>query len=195
LWSQILLVLVSLFACVVIYRRLADIPHPEYLSYSALLLNAALFGMIIASSEALARAIELTSALTIIVVLILLLITIRIIQPQYARHPLVYSYFPLLILPFYAYFIDSEILQFVMNVSIQSTALLVYSGLVITYWKSIDKGYLLFISIIAFAGAMILYWTPLFESQFLMPVIHLLLGIGMIVSSFKFPSIITEHKR
>lgn len=195
MWSQILLVLVSLFACVVIYRRLADIPHPEYLSYSALLLNAALFGMIIASSEALARAIELTSVLTIIVVLILLLITIRIIQPQYARHPLVYSYFPLLILPFYAYFIDSEILQFVMNVSIQSTALLVYSGLVITYWKSIDKGYLLFISIIAFAGAMILYWTPLFESQFLMPVIHLLLGIGMIVSSFKFPSIITEHKR
>jgi len=195
LWSQILLVLVSLFACVVIYRRLADIPHPEYLSYSALLLNAALFGMIIASSEALARAIELTSVLTIIVVLILLLITIRIIQPQYARHPLVYSYFPLLILPFYAYFIDSEILQFVMNVSIQLTALLVYSGLVITYWKSIDKGYLLFISIIAFAGAMILYWTSLFESQFLMPVIHLLLGIGMIVSSFKFPSIITEHKR
>lgn len=195
MWSQILLVLVSLFACIVIYRRLANIPHPEYLSYSALLLNAVMFGMIIASSETLARAIELTSVLTILVVLILLLITIRIIQPQYARHPLVYSYFPILILPFYAYFIDSEILQFVMNVSIQSTALLVYSGLVITYWKSIDNGYLLFISIIAFAGAMILYWIPLTEIKFLTPVIHLLLGIGMIVSSFKFPSIITEHKR
>lgn len=195
MWSQILLVLVSLFACVVIYRRLGDIPHPEYLSYSALLLNAVMFGMIIVSSETLARAIELTSVLTILVVLILLLITIRIIQPQYARHPLVYSYFPLLILPFYAYFIDSQILQFVTNLTIQSTALLVYSGLVITYWKSIDKGYLLFISIIAFAGAMILYWIPIFESQFLMPLIHLLLAIGMIISSFKFPSIITEHKR
>lgn len=195
MWSQILLVLVSLFACIVIYRRLANIPHPEYLSYSALLLNAVMFGMIIASSETLARAIELTSVLTILVVLILLLITIRIIQPQYARHPLVYSYFPILILPFYAYFIDSEILQFVMNVSIQSTALLVYSGLVITYWKSIDNGYLLFISIIAFAGAMILYWIPLTENKFLTPVIHLLLGLGMIVSSFKFPSIITKHKR
>lgn len=195
MWSQILLILLSLFACIVVYRRLSSIPHPEYLSYSVLLLNAVMYGMIITSSETLARSIELIWVLTILVVLILLLITIRVIQPQYARHPVVYSYFPILIFPFYAYFIDSEILQFVTNLSIQATALLVYSGLVITYWQSIDKGYLLFISIIAFAAAMVLYWMPLIESQFLSPAIHLLIAIGMIISSFKFPSIIIEHKR
>jgi len=107
----------------------------------------------------------------------------------------VYSYFPLLLLPFYAYFIDSEILQFITNMTIQATALLVYVGLVITYWNSIDKGYLLFLSLLAFASAFLLKWFPWFDSALILPATHLLAGIGMIISSFKFPSILTKHKR
>jgi len=195
LWSQILLILISLFSCVVVYRRLSKLPHPEYLSYSILLLNAVAFGMIIVGQEQLARIIELSFLSVSLLVLVLLMISIRLLQPQHTRYPVVYSYFPLLLLPFYAYFIDSEILQFITNMTVQATALLVYVGLVITYWNSIDKGYLLFLSLLAFASAFLLKWFPWFDSALILPATHLLAGIGMIISSFKFPSILTKHKR
>lgn len=195
MWSQILLVLVSLFACVVVYRRLSQEPHPEYLSYVILMLNAVSFGMMIAGPELLSRAIELTLLSVFLLVLVLLLISIRLMQPQYARHPVLYSYFPILILPFYAYFIDSEILRFITNMSVQATALLVFSGLVFTYWKSVDKGYLLLLAILAFASAFVLRWFTWFESPFILPATHLLAGTGMIISCFKFPSILAKHKR
>ena len=195
MWSHILLVLVSLFSCVVIYRRLSRVPHPEYLSYFILLLNAVTFGMIIAGETQLTRYIELSLLSVFLLVLVFLLISIRLLQPQYARQPVLYSYFPVLILPFYAYFIDSEILQFITNMSVQATALLVFTGLVVAYWKSIEKGYLLFLSIAAFASAFVLKWFPWFDSSIILPVIHLLACVGMITSTFKFTSILTEHKR
>lgn len=195
MWSQILLVLVSLFSCIVVYRRLSRVPHPEYLSYAILLINAVMFGMIVVGKDHLTRPIELMLLAEILLVLVLLLISIRLIQPQYARHPVLYSYFPILILPFYAYFIDSEILQFISNMILQATALLVYAGLVITYWKSIERGYVLFLAILAFAAAFSIHWFPWFESTMIMPATHLLVATGIIISSFKFPSIITQYKR
>jgi len=151
--------------------------------------------MIIVGQEQLARIIELSFLSVSLLVLVLLMISIRLLQPQHTRYPVVYSYFPLLLLPFYAYFIDSEILQFITNMTVQATALLVYVGLVITYWNSIDKGYLLFLSLLAFASAFLLKWFPWFDSALILPATHLLAGIGMIISSFKFPSILTKHKR
>lgn len=195
MWSQILLVLISLFCCIVVYRRLSKFPHPEYLSYLILLQTAIMFGLMITGNEMLARTIELISVSIVLFVLIFLLISIRIIQPDYARQPVIYSYFPIVILPFYYYFIDSEILQFVTNVTIQITALLVFAGLVIRYFTTVTKGYMLFLSLISFIAALVFEWFPWFESPLLMPVIHLLIGIGMIISSFKFPSIITENRR
>ena len=179
----------------VVYRRLSRIPHPEYLSYTILLLNAVTFGLMIASPGLLARSIELMLLTVVLLVLILLLVSIRLIQPQYTRHPLLYTYFPIIILPFYAYFIDSETLQFITNMTLQATALFVYTGLIITYWKSVDRGYLLFLSVLAFLSAFVINWFPWFESSVILPATHLLTAIGMIISSFKFPSIITEQKR
>ena len=187
--------LISLFACVVVYRRLSEVPHPEYLSYSILLVNAVAFGMIIAGREPLARIIELSFLSVFLLVLVLLMISIRLLQPEHSRYPVVYSYFPLLLLPFYAYFIDSNILRYITNMTVQATALLVYTGLVFTYWNSIDKGYLLFLSLLAFISAFLLKWIPLVDSAFILPVTHLLAGAGMIISSFKFPSILIKHKR
>jgi len=194
LWSYILLVLISLFTCVVIYRRLSPLPHPEYLSYTILLLNAVMFGMMIAGSEHLDRIIELMLLSVFLLVLVLLLISVRQIQPQYSRQPVLYAYFPLLILPFYAYFVDNEMLEFITNATIQATALLVYLGLVISYFSTVRRGYLLFISILTFTAAFGLYWYPVYIS---VPIsaIHLLVGVGMIISGFKFPSILLEHKR
>lgn len=195
MWSHILLILISLFACIVIYRRLSRLSHPEYLSYTILLLNALMFGMIIVNSELLNRYIDIMLLSIVLLVLVLLLISVRLIQPQYDRHPVIYSYFPLLIIPFYAYFIDSEILEIITNIAIQASALIVFSGLTITYWSSIEKGYLLFIAILSFLAAFGLHWYPEIESQFIMPIVHILVGVGMIISSFKFPPILLEHKR
>lgn len=151
--------------------------------------------MIIVSSELLDRYIDLTMLSVVLLVLVFLLISVRLIQPQYARHPVIYSYFPLIILPFYAYFIDSEILEFITNVSLQATALIVFSGLVVSYWNTVEKGYLLFIALLAFLSAFGLYWYPNLEHPVILPVVHILAGVGMIITCFKFPSILLEHKR
>lgn len=195
MWSHILLVLISLFTCIVIYRRLSRLSHPEYLSYVILLLNAGMFGMIIANPELLERYIDLALLSIVLLVLVFLLISVRLIQPQYARHPVIYSYFPLIIIPFYAYFIDSKILEFITNISIQATALFVFSGLVISYSRTIEKGYLLYLAIIFFIAAFGLHWYPVDEHPLIQPSVHLLVGAGMIITSFKFPSILLEHKR
>lgn len=152
-------------------------------------------GMIIVNSDLMARTVELLMLSSVLLSLVLLLVTIRLIQPQYSRHPAIYAYFPLTIIPFYAYFVDTAILQFITNISVQATALLVYSGLVITYWKGIEKGYLLFLSILCFGAALYTYWFLDLESSIINSATHLLIGAGMIISSFKFPSIILKHKR
>jgi len=151
--------------------------------------------MMIAGPELFARTIEHMLLSVVLLVLVLLLISIRLFQPQYDRQPAVYSYFPLVILPFYTYFIDSETLKFITHMTLQATALLVYSGLVITYWTSINKGYYLFLSILAFAAAFMLNWFPWFESPVILPATHLFTAAGMIISSFKFPPVLTKHKR
>lgn len=196
MWSIILLILISLFACIVVYRHLSQLPHAEYLSYTILLLNVVALGMMLTESSELDRAIELMFLLIMLFVLVFLLISIRSIQPDYARYPVLYMYFPLVIFPFYAYFVDSEILEFITHMSIQATTILVFSGLVFTYWKSVEKGYLLFLAIILFLIAFCLYWFPGLNSGLRVPLIHLLSGAGIIIASFKFPSIlVVQYKQ
>ena len=151
--------------------------------------------MIIVYAELLSRTIEILMLSVVVLSLVLLLLTIRLIQPQYARQPGIYTYFPLLIIPFYAFFVDTAILQFITNVTVQATALLVYSGLVATYWKGVEKGYLLFLSIACYGAAFGIYWFADLDSHVLLSATHLLTGAGMIITSFKFPSIILQHKR
>lgn len=195
MWSQILLFLISLFSCIIVYRHLSDVPHPEYLSYIILLLTAVAMGMILTESGELDRAIELLLLLIMLFVLVLLLISIRLLQPDYARQPVIYSYFPLTIIPFYAYFVDSEILEFITLASVQAASILVYTGLVFSYWRSIEKGYLLFLSVLCFISAFCIYWYPDFNFEYSVPVTHLLIGLGMIVASFKFPLVLVQYKR
>lgn len=152
-------------------------------------------GMILTESGELDRAIELSMLLIMLFVLVFLLISIRVLQPDYARQPVIYSYFPLTIIPVYAYFVDSEILEYITLASVQGASLLVYIGLVFSYWRSIEKGYLLFLSVLCFLSAFCIYWYPDFNFEYMIPITHLLTGTGMIIASFKFPLVLVNHKR
>jgi len=154
-----------------------------------------MMGMMLTDAPELIRAVELVYLTVLILTMVLLLITVRTLQPDYARHPVIYSYVPLIILPFYAYFVDSSILAEITFLAIQVTCLIVYSGIVIIYFKSLDKGYLLFISLLLFIGAFAVYWLIDGNQEWRLPTIHMLSGIGMIIASFKFPAVINKHKR
>lgn len=195
MWSLILFVFFCFFCCVVVYRRLEKSPQPEYISYTIFILLVVMMGMILTEAPELIRAIELTHLAVYILTMVLLLITVRMLQPDYARHPVFYSYLPLIVLPFYAYFVDSFILAEITFLTVQATCLIVYAGIVIMYFKSLDKGYLLFISLLFFIGAFAVSWLIHVDQEWRTPTIHMLSGIGMITASFKFPAIINKHKR
>ncbi|MFO7846893.1 MAG: hypothetical protein R6V27_10050 [Balneolaceae bacterium] len=185
----------TLFSTVILYRRLNSYSHPEYTGYTVLLMLAATLGMLVIDNPILERAIDLMLLGVILLVLIFILISIRMLQPGYARHPLFYTFLPILIFPFYAYFVDSDILSSITQATLQGTSLLVFSGLVFQYWKTIERGYLLFVSIIFYLAAFLLYWFLDIRQELIHPVIHLLTGTGMILTCFKFPEILIQHKR
>lgn len=151
--------------------------------------------MTIVNSEQLDIYVDIARLSVVLLILVLLLISVRLIQPQYSRHPVIYSYFPLIIIPFYIYFIDSKILEFITNLSIQATAILIFSGMVALYSRSVEKGYLLYLAILFYISAFTLYWYPELDSPMITPIVHLLVAAGMMVTSFKFPFILIEHKR
>ncbi|CAN5367917.1 hypothetical protein BH23BAC3_BH23BAC3_12330 [soil metagenome] len=195
MWSLILLILICLFCCVVVYRRTENTPHLEYLSYSVFLSLSVMLGMMLAESGLLERAVELLFLAVLILTMILLLNTVRILQPDYARQPVVYSYIPLIIFPFYAYFVDTHILSDITFLTLQTTCLIVFAGLSVTYFKSVENGYILFLSLIFFISAFAIYWLSNVETELILSLTHLFSGVGMIAASFKFPAIPNVNKR
>lgn len=195
MWSIILLILISLFCCVVVYRRAENTPHLEYLAYAIFLSLSIMLGMILTESALLERAVELLFLAILLFTMILLLITVRILQPEYARYPVVYSYIPIIIFPFYAYFVDSHILSDITFLTLQSTCLIVFAGLSVTYFRSVENGYVLFLSLIFFISAFLIYWLSNVESKLILSMTHFLSGIGMVAASFKFPAIPNVNKR
>ena len=141
------------------------------------------------------RAVELIFLMALLLTMVFLLLSVRILQPEYARQPVAYSYVPLIILPFYAYFIDTQILSDITFLSIQATCLIVFAGLTVTYYKSLKNGYLLFIALFFFITAFTVFWLSNAERDLIQSLTHLLAGVGMISASFKFPAILTKNKR
>lgn len=195
MWSLILLILISLFCCLVVLRRLRSSPHLEYLSYTILLLLTVKLGMEITDPMVLNRAIELIHVSILILCMILLLVIVRILQPDYARQPLAYSYLPVIIFPFYYYFIDNQILADITALALQGTILIVFGGLIFAYFKRVKKGYLLLLSLLLFLSSFAVYWLVEFENEWITAVVHLTMGVGMMITSFRFPTIINKHKR
>lgn len=172
-----------------------NVTHPEYLAYTILLTLSVTLSMILMDENILERAIDLMLLIVGLFSLVFMLVSIRHLQPDYARQPVLYSYVPLLIAPFYAVFIDSDILAAITHATIQGTLLIVFIGMVFMYWRSVDKGYLLLLAALLFLSAFVLYWLVDQNLDFVLPVVHLLTGIGMITASFKFPAILIQHKR
>lgn len=141
------------------------------------------------------RIVDLMLLVVVLACLVFMLVSIRQLQPDYARQPIFYSYVPLLILPFYAIFIESNILAAITHATIQGTLLIVFIGLVFMYWRSIERGFLLLLATAFFLSAFVLYWLVDQHIDFLLPVVHLLTGIGMMITSFKFPVLLVQHKR
>jgi len=116
-------------------------------------------------------------------------------QPNYVRQPLVYSYLPVIIFPFYYLFIDNQILAEITSLALQGTTLIVFGGLIFAYFKRVEKGYLLLISLFFFLLSFAVHWLFSINSEWFDAFVHLTLGVGMIAASFRFPSVIRKHKR
>lgn len=172
-----------------------NLPHPEYLGYTVLLLFSVSLCIILIDANYLGNVIDLLLLLVVLFLLVFMLISIRTLQPDYARQPVIYSYVPLLIAPFYAVFIDSEILAALTHAAIQGTLLVVFTGMVFMYWRTVERGYILLLSTLLFLTAFVLYWLIDQNLDYVLPIVHLLLGVGMITASFKFPAVLVQHKR
>ncbi|NBC27661.1 MAG: hypothetical protein GVY08_12425 [Bacteroidetes bacterium] len=193
MWSSLLLILTALFCCLVVYRRSEDIDHIEYLAYlffTALSITAGFEWMEQASVE---RAADILFLFCMALLMVILLVSIWFMQPDYARYPVIYSYVPLLIVPFYSYFIDSALLTDIIIVAIQFTSLVVYTGLIYLYVQKVENGILLVLSVAIFFISLILYW--ILDIEYARSITHFVIAIGMILTSFKFPSVITQNKR
>jgi len=176
-----------------VYRRANEIPHPEYLSYSILLLLSLSIGLDSSDVQSLESVSEILFLISHIILLILLLVVTRLIQPDYARYPTVYSYIPILFVPVYIYFIDTPILSNITFMTLQATSLTVFTGMVFIYSDTIKKGYLLIFSVALFLSAMILFWY--LNIGLVNVLTQLLTGTGMILACFKVPSLINKNKR
>jgi len=195
LWSVILLLLISLFCCVVIYRRMKNSAHLEYLAYSILISLSLMLAFILTGQVMFERAVELLYLVVLLLTMVFLLLAVRALQPEYARQPLAYSYVPLIIFPFYAYFIDTQILSEITILAIQVTCLIVFAGLTVTYYKTLNNGYLLFIALLFFITAFTVFWLSNADRELVQSLTHLLAGVGMIGVSFKFPAILLNNQR
>lgn len=193
MWSSLLLILTALFCCLVVYRRSDDISHIEYLSYLFFIALSVATGLELMEQASVERAADLLFMFCMALLMVLLLVSIWYMQPDYARYPVIYAYVPLLIVPFYSYFIDSSLLTDIIIVTIQLTSLVVYTGLIYLYVQQVENGVLLVLSVAIYFIALILYW--LLDIGHAQSITHCVTAIGMILTSFKFPSIIIQNKR
>lgn len=195
MWSQILLVLISLFCCIIIYRRMKGLVHLELLAYSICLGNAVYFSLILMQIPALSYAIELIHLGLLLLILILLLLSIRKLQPMYARHPILYSYIPLIVLPFYIFFIDNEVLSTITFIALQGTSLVVFGGLVAIYFQSVQQTYLLLSGFICLTFAVLFQWMLNEEITYGYIFVHLFTGAGMVMTALTLPELIHKQIR
>jgi len=170
-------------------------PHLEYLAYTIFISLSVMLSLIFTREAIFDRAVELMFLVILLLTMVFLLLSVRLLQPEYVRQPVFYSYIPLIIFPFYAYFIDTQVLSDVTFLALQATCLIVFAGLTVTYFKTIKNGYLLFISLLFFITAFTVFWISNAERELVHSITHMLAGVGMIGASFKFPALLINNKR
>jgi len=194
LWSQVLLILTLILSAAYIYRRLETSFHLFILSYALLCSILLSYTFILVDQAFFDYAIELTHLATTVLALITLLLSIRLFQPKHLRYPGAYSYVPVLIIPFYIFFIDGGILSDIILISLQVTAILVFTLILFRYQSTIEYGWILLISTFCFLTAAVLHWA-VEEDQIINITINLLLCIGILTTSMKYPQLINQNER
>lgn len=196
LWSQIFLILSCVLSAVYIYRRLDHSP----LFY--LLSNLTLLGLVLGHILKLTNpgfldyTIEIVFLATLLLTLITLMVTVRLFQPDHVRYPIIYSYVPILILPFYLFYIDNQSLSDLLEIILHTTGYIVFMVIIIVHHKDVKKNWLLFLSLLFFLFSIIFYWVLNVEYEWIGTFTNLLLAAGIISGSMSFPGLInkTSHK-
>lgn len=190
LWSEILTIICSLTAIVIIlfYSGNKYVHLRIFLSLSLLsiILNLSTsFGLDLYETEI----VEWTKIVSISFILVVTAILIREMKPTYARYPVLFSYVPLLIIAVYPFISDAAILKNVLNQLLQGGAIVVAILLYLSMYKSLSKHFLYILGILLFAFSFGFYWYSGNYSSLYSWAWQLPLSMGIVIISFKVSEI------
>jgi len=195
LWSQTFLILSCVLSSIYIYRRLNYSPIFYLAANLTLLLLVVGYIFKLVDPGYLDFTIEMVFLSTIISTLITLLVSVRVCQPKHLRYPIFYSLVPVILLPFYWFYIENQSLADLTMIILQTAALIVYTLLIVGHQKGLKNGWLLFISLFCFSTALLFNWALNIDYEWMSTLLNLLLSAGIITSSMSFPGLINKSSR
>lgn len=194
MWSQFLLISVSLFSTLVIYRRFKGLRYPTVFAYIAVLLIAG--GMLnsflneplpVITTQVILLAALLTG-------LVFLLVSIRLMKPLFVRNSMIYAFIPYLVLPVYI-LLDSESLQLLIDATLQGTAIIVLLIIITGYFKTISNSWILFVGLLCFTVAYLTHWFLGGPNDISRIIVNCSVTIGVISLCLKFPMLIKQNEK
>lgn len=195
MWSQILLIVASIFSTIVIYRRFKGLQHPALLAYITVILVAGGMTNTFLSYPLTAFTTQVLLLTAVLTGMVFLLISIRLLKPSFVRNSIIYAFLPYLVLPVYVFLLDSESLQLLIDATLQGTALVVLLILITGYFKTVNNSWVLFIGLIFFVVAYVTYWFVTGPTEINQIIVNCSVTIGVISISMKFPQLIKENKK
>lgn len=195
MWSQIFLILSCILSAVYVFRRLDNSPLIYLLANLTILSLVIGYIFKLVNTEFLVYAVEIILLITLLLTLITLMISVRLFQPVHLRYPIFYSYVPILILPFYLFYIDNHSLSDLIMMILQSSAYLVYLVLIIAHQKGLKNNWLLMLSLLFFLSSFVFYWALDFSYEWTNTFIDLFVAAGILTGSMSFPGLINKASR
>lgn len=195
MWSQIFLILSCILSAVYVFRRLDNSPLIYLLANLTILSLVIGYIFKLVNTEFLVYTVEIILLITLLLTLITLMISVRLFQPDHLRYPIFYSYVPILILPFYLFYIDNHSLSDLIMMILQSSAYLVYLVLIIAHQKGLKNNWLLMLSLLFFLSSFVFYWALDFSYEWTNTFIDLFVAAGILTGSMSFPGLINKASR
>lgn len=195
MWSQILLIFTAAVISVLFYKRVpkeqSDIRF--FLIFSSLAAGITeLFHLISFPYSDVIREYLLITLFTTI--LIILLMTIRVLKPSYARYPYPSVFLPALVLISYPFIQGVTALTSVIHQILQGGSIIVLVMLISAHYNQFKRGWMAVGIFITMLSAFLIYWVvPLF-SEITVWMWQPFLIAGMIFSSLSFPRIFRDSR-
>ncbi len=191
MWSQIFLILTCIISAAYIYRRLDHSP------YFYLLINITLLSLVsglilnLLDTGFLGFTIEILFLITILFALVVLMLSIRLFQPKYLQYPIYYSFVPVLLLPFYLFYIDNHSLSQLIMMILQISAYIVYSVIILIHFNRV-KNWLLILSLIFFLILLVFNWGLNISYDWSSTMNNLLFAAGILSGSMSYPLLLNK---